>query len=139
MIDARMNMNRLRGGYIGHLPSTSGTFPTDTFLMCSLAGVTTGFDFVRHHNGVPHITATGGHRPGTILKSSCFIRCQPSSLFFWRFIDIVSLYAYISTFDRELSRLVALPRELGGALFWVCPGWISCSRFSIEEKYDRTG
>lgn len=69
MIDARMNMIRLRGGYIGHLPSTSGTLPTDTILMCSLAGVTTGFDIVRQHNGVPQITATGGHRPGTIPKS----------------------------------------------------------------------
>jgi hypothetical protein len=131
-------MIRLREGYIGHLPSTSGTFPTDTFLMCSLAGVTTGFDFVRHHNGVPHIMATGGHRPGTISKSSCFIRWMSSSLFFWRFIDIASLYAYTSTFDRELSFLAALPRELGGALFWVCSGWISCSRFSTGERYDRT-
>lgn len=54
MIDARMNMIRIRGGYIGHLSSTSGILPTDTFLMCSLAGVTTGFDIVRQHNGVPH-------------------------------------------------------------------------------------
>lgn len=70
-------MIRSRGGCVGHIPSASGTLATDTFLMCSLAGVTTGFDIVRHHNGVPQITATGGHRPGTIFKSSDFVRYKP--------------------------------------------------------------
>jgi hypothetical protein len=76
MIDTRMNMIRLRGGYIGQLPSITGILPTDTFLMCSLAGVTTGVDIVRQHNGVPPITATAGHRPGSILKSFVYVRCR---------------------------------------------------------------
>lgn len=96
MIDARMNMIRLRGGYIGHLPSSSGPY-NSTFLMCSLAGVTTGFDIVRQHNGVPQITATGGHRPGTIHKSFVsttvlLLSDAWASLFSWIVIDVSDVW-----------------------------------------------
>ena len=68
----------LRDVYTGHLFRHQDR-TTITFLMCSLAGVTTGFDIVRQHNGVPRISATGGHRPGTITKS--FVSTIVS---FWR-------------------------------------------------------